>query len=283
MDGLSVAQLERVLVDALDLSAGGTLTDTPDWVQLRSPASVHGNVNCVCLARLEVSTVETRIQGVMEEHIERGAALRWIVGPGSSPADLSARLSAAGVPHIGSALGMSLCVDHARVSGSGSGSGALVGLEFLPVTLANAARYGLITQRGWAGSEGESGDGAMRAAAITTIVRALRAGDGQYQAWIAELEGVAVGVHVLRTLGDIGYLQGAAVLPEFRRRGIYGAMIEHRLGVLAGAGVPWAVIWANPETSAGVCRRVGFSAHCRAEFHERPAPDPVSDPVSDLA
>jgi GNAT superfamily N-acetyltransferase len=75
-------------------------------------------------------------------------------------------------------------------------------------------------------------------------------------------------------LPGVGYFQGAAVLPERRRHGIYVALIHHRLALLRRLGIEHAVIWASETTSAGVCRRAGFVPLCRAVFHELPRPQP---------
>ena len=73
---------------------------------------------------------------------------------------------------------------------------------------------------------------------------------------------------------NLAYMRGAAVLPEFRGRGIYTALMRRRLARCAADGRDTAIIWANPDTSAPVARQLGFievpGAH--VSFHDSHAP-----------
>lgn len=254
--------LERVFVDALDRNAGGELVDTPTWAQLRTPSQPFKSFNRVVLAKLEPDEVEPRVRALMAEHDSRGAGMAWTVGPSSTPADLGERLLALGMHHMGDGLGMVRAV-------AGERSGAWPdGLTIETADASTAEDYATITQRCWGHGE------PFREACLTITRNALAAGDATFLPYLVRLDGELVASCLLRPLGEVGYFQGACVLPAVRRRGVYAAMIDHRLDALERAGAKWAVVWADPDGSAKVARRSGFRAITRAGFYEWPPPGP---------
>ncbi|MEQ8766368.1 MAG: GNAT family N-acetyltransferase [Planctomycetota bacterium] len=66
------------------------------------------------------------------------------------------------------------------------------------------------------------------------------------QGFVAWLDGEAVGGGTLEIDGDICSLIGAAVVPEYRRRGIQTAIMLHRLELARQAGCRLAVIHSKP-------------------------------------
>ena len=94
-------------------------------------------------------------------------------------------------------------------------------------------------------------------------------GERQAQAVVGRC-GERLAVTTLRLLPQqrIGYLQGAAVLPEQRRTGLYRATILHRLALLRELDYQHAVVWANARTSAQGCASMGFTPHCSGSFFE---------------
>lgn len=82
----------------------------------------------------------------------------------------------------------------------------------------------------------------------------------------AYVDGLCAGGGVLDVQGDVACLWGAAVLPDYRRRGIQRAMITHRVRIAAAAGAKTIVI----EAAAGGptqrnAERLGFRlAYTRA-------------------
>lgn len=261
---IGAVELERVLVDAIELTPGAVLIDHPDWVQLTTPSLPHASRNGVFLARLTPEAADARIAEVKRLHVERGAGIRWIVGPSCTPDDLSARLERAGVPVLASALGMHMVVP-------ASVADLPVGLDLRPVGVHEVGDYGDINAQAWErgpafGRESES-----------FVTRALERGDETLRSWLVYWDQQLIGTATLCLLPGLGYLQGAAILREHRRRGIYQALLDYRLGVLRGLGVEHVVVWADESTSAGVCRRAGFVPKCRAVFHELPEPPLTAD------
>ncbi|KIG19326.1 Acetyltransferase, GNAT family protein [Enhygromyxa salina] len=264
---LGAIELERVLVDALALSPDAVLIDRPDWVQLTTPSVPHPNRNGVFLARLEKDTADARIAEVKRAYLEHGAGMRWIVGPGSTPDDLSERLERAGIKRLAYALGLSMRVP-ARPPKLPEG------LKLREVGAGDVEDYAEVNARAW-----ERGP-AFRRESEAFIVRALARDDDDLRSWLVYWHDALIGTATLRMLRgqgqDLGYLQGAAILREHRRQGIYQGLLDHRLGVLRAEGIDHVVVWADESTSAGVCQRAGFVPKCRAAFHELPEPPPPS-------
>jgi N-acetylglutamate synthase-like GNAT family acetyltransferase len=85
---------------------------------------------------------------------------------------------------------------------------------------------------------------------------------------LVSADGEAVGTTTLRLLPTIGYMQGGAVVPARRGRGLYRAMLHHRLAVLRELGITHAVIWADVSSSAPIARAIGFEPRTRGLFYE---------------
>jgi GNAT superfamily N-acetyltransferase len=61
-------------------------------------------------------------------------------------------------------------------------------------------------------------------------------------------------------------LVGAATLPHARNRGVYRALVRHRLAQARAEHACAAIIQANPESSAPICARMGFVELCRLRY-----------------
>ncbi|HVY44897.1 MAG TPA: GNAT family N-acetyltransferase, partial [Minicystis sp.] len=78
-------------------------------------------------------------------------------------------------------------------------------------------------------------------------------------AFLARAGGAGAGTAALVLHDDFGYLLGAHVVPAFRRRGAYTALVAARLAFLARRGIGLAVTQARVETSAPILERLGFA------------------------
>lgn len=249
------AQLEQVLVDATDREPDSQLIERPDWLQLHTPSSSLTHHNKIWRAQLPASDVAATIAKVKREHAARGANYRWVVGPSSRPTDLDRALADSGHSYMGPTLGMALPVPEQPPEQE------LTQLTIEPMGPQTVTKYAEVTAQGW-----ERGpDFAEAVARIAS--KAITAGVPT-RSWIASLDGEPVATSHLRLLPAAGYMQGCAVLPKFRRRGIYREMLHHRLRVLRALDLPVAVVWADADTSGAACRSLGFETVCSAEFYE---------------
>lgn len=246
--------LERVLVDAVAREPDSELIDEPTWVQVRTPSSPRPNHNVVLMARLRPDEVAAKVAEVAAEHQSRGARYRWVVGPSSSPAELGAHVEASGLRRLGNSLGMAMPVPSAdRPLG-------VEGLTVHEVGPDDVDAYAALTARAWERPDFEE--------AVAYITRKSFGFDSGARSYLARLDGVEVASSYLRLLPGLGYFQGGAVLPQYRHRGIYRALLHHRLAVLRARGIPMAVVWAAAASSGIVCDSVGFTRICSAVFYE---------------
>jgi ribosomal protein S18 acetylase RimI-like enzyme len=76
---------------------------------------------------------------------------------------------------------------------------------------------------------------------------------------IASVDGAEAGVAALGIAGDTAILFSSAVLPEYRRRGVQGALIAMRLRLAAGRGTAKAVLKTQPDSAAErAAAKLGF-------------------------
>lgn len=261
MTGLHADAIERVLVDATDRAPDSVLDDRPEWLQLRTPSVREARRNVVFRARLARPGVRAVVDDVVAEHVARDAGMRWIVGASSSPRSLADAVAAAGVEALGPTLGMAR-----EVPGEDLPLG-VPGLTLREVrSHRDADAYGEASAVAWARGVEFGRD-------VAANVRRALSGPLPTRAWTAELDGEPVAVTLLRLLpSGVGYLQGAAVHPAHRGRGVYRALIHHRLAVLRRAGIRQAVVWADATGSGIVCRKLGFTTRTEAVFFESPPP-----------
>lgn len=258
------AAIERVLIDSAWHEPDTEVVERSDWYQLVTPSHPAMNRNAVYRARMAESDVPRRVAETIELYRRHGAAFRWIVGPSSAPDDLSERLVELGLPRQAWGLGMVREVEPLVVRSPPD-------LEITALRVEEAEVFGDATGRGW------QRDAAFARQATADARAALLGGRTDYRFHLARLDGHVVGTSLLRVLpspgGGVpyGYLQGGAVVPEARGRGIYRAMVARRLADLAQEGVTRAVVWASEATSAPILAKLGFSSVCRAAFHQGPA------------
>jgi GNAT superfamily N-acetyltransferase len=254
----TATMLERVLADAAAIAPDAEVIDRDGWLQVTTPSRPESSRNGVFVSRLEPELADERIAEVIRHYRERNSGFRWILGPSSAPDDLSARLERAGIPVFGTALGMHMHVPEQVPALPPT-------LDIRPVEPDNLDTYVEVSLRGWESK-------ARSRAATETLTRLMLAESSPQRAWLVYEDGEPVASSVLCTLPGVGYFQGAAVLPERRRRGIYKALLHHRLALLRRLGIEHAVIWASESTSAGVCASAGFVPLCRAVFHDQQQP-----------
>ena len=85
--------------------------------------------------------------------------------------------------------------------------------------------------------------------------------------FLAKYQGTPAGVAALRLTKGIGHLQGSAVIPKFRKMGIYQALVGHRLKLLSQLKIPYATAECLKDSSAPLCKDLGFETVCRFQIY----------------
>lgn len=219
-----------------------------EGVHARVTRVSHPLANIVGAARLSRSEVPPTVRRVTALFADAGRSFSWRVGPSTRPKDLGRELRKSGLTRGPSLSAMTL------------------------TNLTRAPNLGKITVR-----QAVPGDAAVvedliangypvPAALARVLSRAFlqdaRAANPTVRAYLAsesEREPpVAIGTMFRFADRPVVMLGGAATLPGYRGRGIYAALVEHRLRQASRCGARAAVIQAVRDTSAPVCRKLGF-------------------------
>ena len=254
----TAGEMERVLVEAVAREPDSELIERADWIQIRTPSSRRFNHNVVLRARVPAQDVDARVRAVAADHTRRGAAYRWVVGPSSHPGDaIIDALERGGASHSGRSLGMAMHTPSTALP-------AMAGLEVEAMRPETVDAYAELCARGFERTESSFAE------ALRYVGRRSFEGPPQTASFIATLHGEPVATSHLRLLPGLGlgYLQGCSVIPAYRGRGIYRALVYHRMEVLRERGVDRVVIWANASNAGIACGRLGFHTVCSADFYQ---------------
>lgn len=246
MDDLEL--LLRAQVLSLGDAPGQALDVRDDWVQLTTPAARTHYRNGVYHAVSGASEVGAKIAAVCRHYGALGLPFRWVVGPLSRPANLAERLLQAGFVPFSVLCGLILDVASADIPAPPD----------IDVTEVHEPGVWVdVTARGWGMDLGS------RERFAAQVARTLAAERPRERYYVATREGVPIGTAALITERGVAYLSGAVVLPAYRGRGAYRALLRRRVDDLRAADFARAANLAVSDTSAPICVRNGFREVCR--------------------
>lgn len=215
------------------------VVDRPGLFKLVTPSFRDGGMNEVSQVQLADDEADAAIDEILAEYAADNIRFKWVVSPSCRPRDLPRRLIGRGM------LPRSCVVMAADLADLRPDPPADVTVERveLPTVDAYAATIGA----GWGQDPGSLADYQRRVLA-----------DPRHHSWLARVAGEPVGAanHVL--FDRSAYLMGGVVMPAWRGRGVYRAMVAARLAQIATAGVRLVTIQAIAETSAPILARLGF-------------------------
>ncbi|REG37535.1 acetyltransferase (GNAT) family protein [Archangium gephyra] len=219
--------------------------ERPGWLQLLTPSLRQGGLNEVAYSALDEKEADAVIDETLEQYRRLGLRFRWTVGPDSRPADLAERLERRGMRR-NETLGM--------IRGTSVPASAEGDITVEQVDEHTVEEYSRTMGEGWG----------MDPEPITAFNRLVLSHPGRrHRLFLARYRGVPAGTAGLVTFERSVYLLGGVVLPAFRGRGLYRALVTERLGYAAGRGIPFATIHARASTSAPLLERFGFETLCR--------------------
>lgn len=242
------------LLDALEIAAfllpelpGRVESFQADGVRARITWDSDPFANLVGAATLNEENADAAIWDAFSYFAEQHKAFGWLVGPRSTPWDLADRLYRFGMQWEASSAGMV----HPYPA---------VFIPTNPAVHVWEAGVEDFETAGWLMAEG-MGVAREQTRAVT---EALFFGEGPVdrRVYLATLEGVnyPVGFASMVYVPDqpIVHLASAATLEGFRGHGIYTALVAQRLADANRDGAEAAIIHANRNTSAPICRKLGF-------------------------
>lgn len=221
------------------------------WYQLLTPSTRTTQGNEVALSRVPADKAVAVAYRTMDQYAAQRLPFRWCVGPLTEPADFGGtleRLGFVGWPTRGMAIDPAVWkhVDHE-------------GISIEPVTEANLATYYACWARGWELHVPDV------PAWIADHVRAIET--GRFHFYLARVDGAPAGIAGYITKERSAYLVGGNVLPEFRKRGVYRALLDERLRGVAAHGLSLAVTQAREATSAPILEALGFESLYRSHMY----------------
>ena len=252
----SAQKIEEVFLAPVGatLASHDTRTIVRDgWHQVITPSSgaIHGNE--VIYSRIAPPDVEAVLRRTIAEYAGHGLPFRWCVGPLTepAPADFGALLCRYGFTWHD---GRGMAVDPA----SWKAPHAAKGVALEAITPANVAEYVEAVAAGWE----LQFDVATR---CDDVVRAI--GTGRFHYVMARVEGAIAGTAGFVEKPRSAYLIGGNVLPSYRGRGIYRALVAHRLEHIRAMGLKLATTHARESTSAPILEALGFETVYRSRMY----------------
>ncbi|MCW5807117.1 MAG: hypothetical protein KIT31_32475 [Deltaproteobacteria bacterium] len=227
--------------------------DRDGILQVVTPSITTGQLNEIVHADLgdrDDAAIEAAIDAAIAQYRSRGLKFRWRVGPLETPADLGARLERRGLTP-------------SRMIGVARSTATPIplhdpGIEIARVDAANIDTYSDAMAAGWGIDLGPLRD------AHRTIVAERRWPQAMY---LAVVDGVPAATAAYVALARSAYLVGGVVLPPYRRRGLYRALVHTRLAHARDAGLPLATSHAREDTSAPILADLGFESVCRLAMY----------------
>jgi len=254
MDGAQ--KIEEVFlapVGATLASHDTRIIERDGWHQIITPSSgtIHGNE--VIYSRIAPAVVEVVLRRTIAEYADHGLPFRWCVGPLTepAPADFGALLHRYGFTWHD---GRGMATDPARWKAPH----AALDVAIEAVTPANVAEYVEAVAVGWESQF----DVATR---CDDVVRAI--GTGRFHYVMARVDGAIAGTAGFVVKPQSAYLVGGNVLPSCRGRGIYRALVDHRLERIRAMGIELATTQARESTSAPILEALGFETVYRSRMY----------------
>ena len=228
------------------------IVERDGWYQVITPSSGSVSGNEVVLSRVAASDADRVVRETIATYAAAGVPFRWSVGPLTEPADFGTTLEAHGFrPSDG--RGMAI----APHDWTCAAPRADITVERVtPDTLDD---FLAASDAGWARTSPVPDPPARR----DDHVRALAT--GRFHMFLARRDGALAGSAGFITKERCAFLVGGVVLAEHRGAGVYRALLDERLRLIADLALPLATTHARESTSAPILERLGFETL----FHSR--------------
>lgn len=220
--------------------------------------------NHVGLAHLNENNAESTVQKIIQFYRNEKKSFSWIIGPGSEPKNLVSILLRNGFYHMEDLTELGLAMETRNAMNHVS-----PGYSVIEIPLERMAEYvDLISESFGSGMNRES---AMSIVMMSNAINTTDKYRNQVKAYIAAENdtGKEVGFCTVTMDRDGKYaiLDGSAVLPSYRGKGIYKSMISKRMQDAIKNGIEYFIIHALKGTSGPICEKVGFKRICQLDFY----------------
>jgi GNAT superfamily N-acetyltransferase len=230
--------------------------ERPGWLQIVTPSFKNGGFNEVAFASLGASEADAVIDATIAEYRALGLRFRWTVGPDSAPPDLAERLARRGL-EASMTRGMARSTE--GFAPPGGGEARVDEARVDEIGAAGLDAFTRVMAEGWGVDPGSL------ARAHEVI---FASSERRQRLFLASLGGEPAGAASYVAFPRSAYLLGAVVLPRFRGRGLYRALVGARLADARSRGLALATSHARESTSAPLLEGMGFETVCRfPTFH----------------
>jgi GNAT superfamily N-acetyltransferase len=218
--------------------------ERPGWLQIVTPSIKTGGLNEVMYSRLDEHGADAAIDAAIAIYRDLGLKFRWSGAPGNGPEDLGARLVRRGLDESWG-RGMACSTDVTIAPSRDDTNIDVVRAETL-------ADYTHVMATGW------SADPIALAAMHGHLLA-----DERYHLFVAYSAGEPAAAASYLAFAHSAFLMGGVVLPHYRGRGLYRALVAARLAHARSLGLELAATHARESTSAPILERIGFDTVCR--------------------
>jgi hypothetical protein len=217
--------------------------------------------NAVCFNSSAEAEVDEQIRETVRHYESKGLPCGWMVGPRTKPHDMGERLLAAGFRLRSVASGMTAHLSELSLPEEPPGTERRIDIELLGEH--NIDAWLRVHQVVW----GVRPELAARMREVRQR-RAFDTGHGILE-YVARANGVAVGIASVQIFDEFAHLSEGAILPEFRKQGIFLRLVRKRLETLREMGRSFVTVHAIQSTSAPIFRKIGFRQDCDFTYYFR--------------
>jgi len=243
-----VELLEWALCEEHRLLSTAEYVERTGWVQVIERKAHTSYDNLVLRSVLAPDEAEAAIAGTIEAYDRLGVDFLWWVTPSSRPNDLADRLERHGMHLVDEVIGMVAEPERLHLTDTPGVSARPVRPTDRPALLAMRMFEAGVHPDDWGAAEP-----GMRAWFATQRHRLHYVG----------FAGAQPAGHAELLLYDrCAHFGGAYVLPAFRGRGIYRALVAARLEEVRARKLPVVTNHCVATTSAPICRKLGFRDVC---------------------
>lgn len=225
----------------------------PGWVQSISRHIPAPMANRIWFSVLPESEADERIEQTIAMYQSLQLPMMWMISPSSRPVDLPTRLIARGFRFTARVRGMFAPVD--KLVGMADHAPADE-IRVEPIRESDLNDWIEMIASGWTMLPE-----ARRA--LDEKVRRRYAEDGDKIIYVlARCGAVPCGAALVELRNEFGLLMSGFVQPEYRRRGVFRALVKKRAELLQKRTIPYAVMHAHEQSSAPLARNMGFDDVC---------------------
>jgi len=225
--------------------------DEGDLYQITTPSEKASWANSVIHSNFDGLEHRERIATIIQNYRALEVSFKWHIGPGHGLGNLQAVLEEFGLQHKFDCLGMVRSTE------------LLVGkvnpqIEVENIPSKKAKDFVAATMGGW------NLPATYHESMCKNVLRQIEGGIAEY--FVARDNGRPVGSGILTMFGGFGYLKRGSVVPEYRGKGVFKALMAKRLEVLRDRGISTVLVLAKSDTAAPRCERFGFKTKSRIQY-----------------